>query len=121
MKIFGYEPAMILYSINSLIALLVSFGLDLTQVQVAAASTIATGVLAAITAILTRPFIVSVLTGAVTTVLTAGVAFGLHLSGDQIGTAVTMLSVVLALVLRANVSPAGAVQPGAFKLAGRER
>lgn len=104
--IFGQEPAIILYAINSLVALLVAYGLDLSQVQTAAIATIATGVLAAIVAAMTRPVVVSALTGAVSTVMAAVAGFGLEFSADQIGASVTALSIVLALVLRANVSPA---------------
>jgi hypothetical protein len=121
MKIFGYEPAVWVYSLNSLVALVVAFGLDLTQVQTAAIATIATGVLAGVVAVMTRPFVVSALTGAVATVLTAVAAFGLQLSADQIGAFVTALGVVLALVLRANVTPAAgpAPRPVAFTAEGR--
>ncbi|HEY9440502.1 MAG TPA: hypothetical protein VIS29_18055 [Streptomyces sp.] len=106
MKIFGYEPAILVYSINSLVAVAVAYGLDLSQTQVAAISTIATAVLAGVVAVMTRPFVVSALTGAVGTVLTAMAGFGLDLSEHQIAATVTGLGVVLGLVLRANVTPA---------------
>lgn len=110
--IFGQEPAVILYAVNSLVALLVAYGLNLSQVQTAAISTVTTGVLAAVVAVMTRPFVVSALTGAVSTVMAAVAGFGLEFSADQIGATVTALSIVLALVLRMNVSPAsGPVQP----------
>lgn len=108
MRIFGYEPAVWLYSINAAVALLVSYGFPLGTAQVAAISTIATAVLTVATTLLTRPVQVSALTAAVGTGLAAAASFGLHLSGDQIGTTVAALSIVLALVLRANVSPAAA-------------
>ncbi|MEU7741963.1 hypothetical protein [Nonomuraea sp. NPDC049158] len=107
-RIFGREPAVWVYAINSLVAVLVAYGLSLTQVQVATISTVATAVLAAVVAILTRPFVVSALTGAVGTVLTAIAGFGLDLSQEQIGATVTALNIVLALVLRMNVSPSSA-------------
>ena len=107
-RIFGREPAVWVYVINSLVAVLVAYGLPLTQVQVATISTVATAVLAAVVAILTRPFVVSALTGAVATGLTAMAGFGLTLSADQIGATVTILSIGLALLLRSNVSPAPA-------------
>lgn len=105
-RIFGREPAVWVYAINSLVAVLVAYGLPLTQVQTATISTVATAVLAAVVAVLTRPFIVSALTGAVGTALTAIAGFGLELSQEQIGATVTALNIVLALVLRMNVSPA---------------
>ncbi|MFE3449609.1 hypothetical protein ACFXJ8_11805 [Nonomuraea sp. NPDC059194] len=110
-RIFGREPAVWVYTINTLVALLVAYGLPLTQLQVATISTMSTAVLAAIVAILTRPFVVSALTGAVGTTLTAVAGFGLELSEAQIGATVTALNVVLALVLRMNVSPAASAPP----------
>jgi hypothetical protein len=108
MKIFGYEPAIWLYGINSGVALLVAYGLPLSQTQVAAVTVIATAFLTVLTAALTRPVDVSALTAAVGTGLAAAAAFGLNLSADQIGTTVAVGSIVLALVLRSNVSPAPA-------------
>lgn len=110
--IFGREPAIWVYAINSLVALAVAFGLNLSQEQTGAITTIATGVLAAVVAIMTRPFVVSALTGAVGTILTAVAAFGLEFTSDQIGTFVAALGVVLSLALRMNVTPAADPAPG---------
>ena len=109
MKIFGYEPAVILYAVNAAVALLVAFGLNMSHDQVAAVTTIATAVLSIAAAALTRPVTVSGVTAGVASLLTAAAAFGLHLSGDQVGTVVTALSIGLALLLRQNVSPAPAL------------
>lgn len=106
MKLFGYEPAVIGYAINAAVAVLVAYGLDLSHDQVAAISTVVTAVLAIVVAAMTRPVVVSSITGAVGTALAAIAAFGLHLSADQIGATVTALSIVLALLLRQHVTPA---------------
>ena len=103
---FHLEPAAYLYAINAGVALLVAYGLPLSHGQVAAVTTIATAILTIATAIMTRPIDVSGLTAAVGIGLAAAASFGLHLSADQIGTTVAALSIVLALVLRQNVSPA---------------
>ena len=105
MKIFGYEPATILYAVNAGVALLVAYGLPLSHDMVAAVTVIATAVLTIATAVMTRPFVVSSVTAAVGSLLAAVAAFGLHLSADQIGTAVSALTVVLMLLLRQNVTP----------------
>lgn len=94
MKIFGYEPAAIMYAINAGVALLVSFGIGLTHDQVGAITTIATVILTVATAVMTRPIVVSTITAAVGSLLTAAAAFGLHLTADQIGATVTVLSIV---------------------------
>lgn len=108
-KILGYEPAVLLYVLNAALAAAVSYGLPLNHAVVAATVTIATAALSAWAAFLTRPVVVSSLTSAAGTILAAMAAYGLHLSTDQIGTSVTLLSVVLALLLRQNVSPAPAL------------
>lgn len=105
MKIFGYEPAVVLYGINAAVALLVSFGLPLGAAQVGAITVLATAVLAIWAAATTRPVVVSSITGAVGTALAAVTAFGFSLTADQIGSVVMVLSIVLALLLRQNVSP----------------
>ncbi|TDD97659.1 hypothetical protein [Actinomadura rubrisoli] len=109
MKVFGYEPAVIAYAVNAAVALLVAYGLDLSQGQVEAVAVITTGVLAAVAAVMTRPVVVSTITGAAATILTALAAFKIELTADQIGATVTGLSIVLALLLRQNVSPAPGV------------
>lgn len=111
MRIFGYEPATILYALNAFVALLVSYGLPLNHDMVAAITVIATAILTITTAFMTRPVVVSSVTAAVGSLLAAVAAFGLHLTSDQIGATVTALSIALLLLLRQNVSPAPAVAP----------
>lgn len=106
MKIFGYEPAVIAYAFNAGVALLVAFGLGMSQVQVSAISVSVTGVLALVVAVMTRPIVVSSITGAAATVMAAVAAFGLEFTAEQIGATVTAMSIALALLLRPNVSPA---------------
>lgn len=108
-KILGYEPAVILYVLNAALAAGVSYGLPLNHAVVAATVTIATALLSAYAALLTRPIVVSALTSAAGTILAAIAAYGLHFSADQIGSTVTLLSLLLALLLRQNVSPAPAL------------
>lgn len=108
MNHFKFEPAVWLYALNAGVALLVAFGFDLTQAQVAAVTTIATAVLTIVAAVMTRPVVVSTITAAAASLLTAAAAFGLHLTANQTGAVVTALSIALALLLRQNVSPATA-------------
>jgi hypothetical protein len=108
-KIFGFEPAVIVYALNAAVALLVSFGLPLSHDMVGAITTIATAVLSIVVAVMTRPVVVSTITAAAASVLTAAAAFGFHLTADQIGYTVTALSIGLALLLRQNVTPTAAL------------
>ncbi|MGI5286655.1 hypothetical protein ACQEVF_25405 [Nonomuraea polychroma] len=108
-RIFGYEPAMILYVINAAVAFLVTIPqVGLTEESAGYVMTIANGLIALVVAVLTRPWVVSALTGALSTILTGMASFGLPLSEQQTGAFVFMVSAVLGLLLRANVSPAPA-------------
>lgn len=111
MKIFGYEPAIILYAVNGAVATAVAWGWDLTADQTGAITTITTAILTIAAAAMTRPVTVSVITAAAGSILAAFAAFRLELSADQISTAVTAGSVALMLLLRLNVSPAPAIDP----------
>jgi hypothetical protein len=108
MKHLKIEPAMIVYAVNAVVALVVAYGLPLTDTQTGAVTTLATAAVTIWTAVATRPVVVPAITGAVGTALAAVAAFGLDLSADQIGATVTVLSIVLALLLRQNVTPAAA-------------
>ncbi|MEV0151578.1 MULTISPECIES: hypothetical protein [unclassified Nonomuraea] len=106
MKIFGREPAAILYALQAVLAVLVAFGVfGLTDESAAWVLTIGNGVMALIVAVVTRPFVVSALTGAVQTILTAAIAFGLPVTEAQMGSIIAALSIILGLTLRPNVAP----------------
>lgn len=104
------EPATVMYAVNAVLAAVVAFGVKASPDQVGAVATIAAGLITIVTAITTRPVAVPVITGAVATIATAAGAFGLHLSAQQIGTAVPVLSIVLALVLRQAVTPVASLR-----------
>lgn len=106
------EPAVILHAVSAAVVAEVAFGARATPAQTAAAATIATAVAAVFTALAARPVAVPVVTGAVATIATAAGAFGLHLSAAQIGAAVPVLSLVLALVLRQAVTPVVTLRKG---------
>jgi hypothetical protein len=106
MRLTGF-PAALLYTLNSVVALLVAYGLHLSAGQVGAVTVIATAVLAGVAALLTRPIVISTVSAASATALAALAAFGFHLSADQIGTAVVVLSIVLGFLTHQNVSPVG--------------
>lgn len=106
MKIFGFEPAVIAYAVNAAVALLVSYGLPMTQGQVEAVTVITTALAAIVAAVMTRPLVVSAVTGALATIMAALAAFDWNFTADQISNTVAVASVVLALLLRQNVSPA---------------
>lgn len=104
------QPAGWLALLNALVALLVAFGLPLNHIQVAAITTIATGVLGIIVMFTTRPVVMSGLAAIVGTLLTAGAGFGLHLSADQIGAVVALVSLVVGFLTQQSVTPAPALR-----------
>lgn len=100
------EPVMISGLVQSLLSLIVGLGLSLTAGQTGALEAGTTAVLALIAAVSVRPFPVTILTGAVTAVVTLLVAFGVpHVSTGMVSSLNASIVAVLALVLRGHVTP----------------
>jgi hypothetical protein len=106
-----FNPIVVLYVLNTVVALAVSFGLPLSHSMVQAVATIATAVLTFSAAVVTRPVTLSICAAAATTALTAAAAFGLHLTSDQIGEFVGLLSLVIAFVTHQTVIPVSKLAP----------
>jgi hypothetical protein len=104
-----YEPAILAWLANGGVAALAAFVLHFTHTQEAATVTVLTALAAIFTAIQARPVNVSVLTGALTVIATAAAAFGLHLPPAEIASGVSIVSTVLALMFRANLTPKAAL------------
>lgn len=99
------DAPLLLYGVNVLLTALVAFPVGASQTVTAAVTTIAAAVITGISAFATRPVRIPVITGAVATVLTAGSAFGLHLSAGRIGAFIPALAFALALIMREHISP----------------
>lgn len=116
MKIFGREPATWLHALQAVLAFLVTLpalnALGLTEEVSGWIMTIAAGVVALLVAMATRPIVVSALTGAVQTILTGLVAFGLPLSEQSSGALVAALNVLLMLLMPLGLTPAADPAPG---------
>jgi len=82
--------------------------IHISSTQEAAVTTIATALVGIYNWLMTKDHAVAGLVGFISTIAVAATAFGLHLSSAEIGAGVSILSGVLALVLRQNVSPAAA-------------
>lgn len=104
-NILKYEPVVLAWVLNGGLAVLLGNLVHISSTQEAAVTTIATGLVAVWMAIHTRPFAVAGLVGALSTIAVAAGAFGLHLSSAEIGAGAAILSGILGLVFRANVSP----------------
>jgi hypothetical protein len=81
----------------------------MTHDQQSALSIGATALYAILTAILTRPVNLAVVTGSLSTLATAAGVFGLHISADAMSVFNTALVAVATLVLTTLVSPAPAM------------
>jgi hypothetical protein len=100
------EPALITTLAGSAAALIGAFVVNVGQTQEAAIVTIASALIALITASLAKPVKYSVITGAVVTGLTAAAAFGLKLSPEILGMVATGLGYLLpGIVARLHLTP----------------
>lgn len=122
MKIFGREPVVWLGAISAILAVLVTIpAVGLSTEAAGWIMVIVSGVFAAAEAVMTRPFVVSALTGSVRTVLTAFMFFGLPISEETAGMAVGAMNAVLMLVLANSVTPAADPAPGFLRDHGAAR
>jgi membrane-bound ClpP family serine protease len=108
-KILGRDPAAILYGVQSLLAIGVAFHvLGLTSQSADWVMLIANGLMSLVVALTTRPFVVAAIIGAVQTIMTGIVAFGLPnltFTTEQQGVSLAALAAILALLLRQNQNP----------------
>ena len=104
------EPAALAWVVNGGLATILSYVAHLSPTQLAAVTTITMALSTIYTAARAKPVSVSVLVGGLATIATACAAFGLRLSADEIGTGVTVLSAILGLVFRVNLTPNAAVK-----------
>ncbi|MCW2901487.1 MAG: hypothetical protein JWO67_3752 [Streptosporangiaceae bacterium] len=109
-SLLKYEPAIVAWALNGGIALVAAYLLHFTKTQEAAAATVVTALAGAYTAIKARPFAVAALTGALMTAVTAAAAFGFHPTAQVTAAVLAVVSAVLPLVLRANLTPLATVK-----------
>lgn len=106
MKVFGREPAFWVGVLEALIALLVTFnlsGLSTEQAGLWVAVIVAVGGLA--TAWATRDTALAALVAVVKAALVLGVAYGLHVTQEQIGLIAALVTTFGAGWLRTQTSP----------------
>jgi hypothetical protein len=100
-----YEPVIVAWALNGGLAVFLGNVVKISSTQEAAVTTIVTALVAIYTAIKTDNFTVAGFTGALSTVLVAAGAFGLHLSSQEMGVGVAIIAGIFGLILRQNVSP----------------
>jgi len=103
--ILKYEPVVLAWVLNGGLAALLGNVFHLGSTKEAAITTILTAIAGIYSWIMTKDKVVSSLTAAISTIAVAASAFGLHLSSAEIGAGVAILSGIVALALRQNVSP----------------
>lgn len=104
-SILKYEPVLLAWVLSGGLAVLLGNVVGISSTQEAAVTTIATALVGVFTWFRTTPHAVSGLVAFISTIAVAAGAFGLHLSSAEIGAGAAILSGILALVFRQNVSP----------------
>ncbi|REF00056.1 hypothetical protein [Thermomonospora umbrina] len=105
MKILGRDPAAWLALVAVGVQFLVAWGVDLSEAQQAGVNAVATmGMGLAIAWVVARDKVIPAAAGLLTAVLQLGVSFGWDIDQDQIATAGALLTAVLALYLRTQVT-----------------
>jgi hypothetical protein len=110
-NLLSYEPVLLGWVLNGGLAVLLGNVAHISHTQEAAVTTAATAVVAIVAWVKTTPHAAAGLVGAISTIAVAAGAFGLHLSSAEIGAGAAILSGILALLLRQNVSPAAKPVP----------
>jgi CHASE2 domain-containing sensor protein len=106
MKIFGREPAFWVGVLEALIAVLVTFKIDgLSQEQAGFWIAVIVAVGGLLTAWATRDTALAALVAVVKALLVLGVAYGLHVTEEQIGLIAALVTTVGAGWLRTQTSP----------------
>jgi hypothetical protein len=105
-KIFGREPALILQSIGAVLSLGIALGLPLSTEQAGLAVAVVSAVFGAVAAAATRPVAPQAFVGVVATVAALTSSFGFEASPELIGGLNAVIVSGLALLGRAQSSPA---------------
>lgn len=108
--LWASEPAALSWAVNGGIALVCAYAFGLSHAEEAAVATIVTALAAIATAVQARPVVIPAVVGALTTALTAAGAFGLHVSPETISVGSAVVSAVLALLFRQNLTPAATIR-----------
>lgn len=116
MRVLGRDPAAILGFIAVVVQVLVAFNVGLSDEQQGLINAAATALMGlAVAFVVARDQIIPAVSGAAVAVLQLAVAFGAHLTQEQIGSVAAGLTTLLALYLRtqvtAPVAPDGSTVP----------
>jgi hypothetical protein len=99
------NPAAILFAVNAVIALAISWGTHWSTDVTAIVDGVITAVVTLITTAATRPVNLQLIVGGAVALVTALAPFGLHLTTQQISSASVVLSLVLAIAFHLAHTP----------------
>lgn len=99
------EPALIIDFVETLVVVLVSFGLALTHDQQAWIVAVVVASLGVAKGFATHPFPVTVITDLGRAVLMLAVAFNLRISIDQVAMLTTLLGTLTTVIARGQITP----------------
>lgn len=99
------EPALLIDLVETLVVLLVAFGVTLSGDQQTYIVAAVVALLGLAKGLLTRPFAVTLLTDAARAVLVLAASFGVGLSADQIAVIATGLGTIVTLIARGQITP----------------
>ncbi|OLZ72580.1 hypothetical protein AVW11_04090 [Streptomyces amritsarensis] len=105
MRIFGREPALVIATFSAALSLLVTFNFGLTGEQAGAIVAAISAILAAVTAVYTRPIAPAAFTGLVATTVALLAAYGFTVGPETVGAWNAVVLAVLGFVTRGQVSP----------------
>jgi hypothetical protein len=109
-SLLAEEPAVVAWSINGGLAMLIAYAFHWNHTWQAAAATIITALATGMSALLAKPRHIQVVLGALTTILTAAATFGYHMTAHTEAIVLSVASVVLAFLFRQNLSPVASPQ-----------
>jgi len=116
MKLFGREPVVVLNTLSAVLGLIVSLGVtSLTAETAGAIVGVATAILGAVAAAMTRPIAPQAFTAVVAAGATLVATFGYEVSQGTIGAINTVVLATLTLLTRAQVSPSAPTAPADSK------
>lgn len=105
MRILGREPAVILGILAALLEMLVAYGVHLSSGQTAAINAVAAAAVGLATAaVVARDRLLPAILGAGQAGFGLLLAFGVHLSAHQVGTAMAVIAAVAAAFVRTQVT-----------------
>jgi hypothetical protein len=99
------EPALLIDAAETLLLMLVAFGLGLSGDQQSYIVAAVVAGLGLVKAVSVKPFAVAALTDFGRALLVVFASFGIGLTADQIAVAVTFLGLITTLIMRAQVDP----------------